>query len=265
MPARRRSRRLTASTRRTLTEGTTPAGEIRPGGRGTIGPLPGRVSNRAPKEGDVSVKAMAAVWDMDLPRDQKFILLAYADHADHEGRNIFPAVASVAQKTGYSERSVQTITRELERVGRLVADGKGPGGTRRWKLVLDLGGEVLAPGGVQPAAPGGAVAVAPEPSVTIPPSLRKERERTPDPLFDAIATVSQVDPATAGATIGKVKSVLAKAGYTPEEVLAFKRWWWQGGFRKRPPTVWQVQEQIGIVRTVPAISEAPAPVELWRD
>ena len=44
----------------------------------------------------MSVKAMSWVWDQDIPREQKFVLLAYADHADHDGGNIYPAVDTIA-------------------------------------------------------------------------------------------------------------------------------------------------------------------------
>jgi hypothetical protein len=75
--------------------------------------------------------------------------------------------------------------------------------------------------------------------------------RQRDELFDAIASICQVDPATTGASIGKVKAKLltAKPPYTPAEVEAFGKWWWgDKGMRQRPPTVWQLQEQIGVVR-----------------
>jgi len=80
--------------------------------------------------------------------------------------------------------------------------------------------------------------------------------RQPDPLFDAIAEVCHVDPATAGSSIGKVRAQLLKATppYTADEVRAFGTWWWSGGYRKRPPRVWDLQEQIGVVRT-----ERPTP------
>lgn len=72
--------------------------------------------------------------------------------------------------------------------------------------------------------------------------------RPRDALFDAIAEVCKVDPATAGSTIGKVKSALIKAvpPYTPEEVLRFGESW--PAWKDKPPTVWQLKEQIGIVR-----------------
>lgn len=76
-------------------------------------------------------------------------------------------------------------------------------------------------------------------------------EKTPRPrdlLFDAIAQVTCTDPATAGASIAKVESVLKKASppYTPEEVLAFGEQW--PAWKDKPPSLWQVKEQIGIVR-----------------
>lgn len=114
----------------------------------------------------MSVKVMGMVWDLNIGRDEKLVLLAYADHADHEGCNVYPSVKTIARKTGYSERSVQAITRNLEKAGILVADGSGPQGTNRWKVViyggadsaggcnpLHRGGEAGCTGGVQPTAP----------------------------------------------------------------------------------------------------------------
>jgi len=119
---------------------------------------------------------MGLVWDLDLPSNEKFILLAYADHADHEGRNIYPAVATIARKTGYSERSVQSLTRSLQERGLLVEDGKGPKGTNKWRYASGGGAKFAPPsdGGVQDGAQGGANGTgegvqptAPEPSLTV--------------------------------------------------------------------------------------------------
>lgn len=113
----------------------------------------------------MSVKAIGEVFDLDLPRNEKFVLLAYVDHADHNGGNIYPAVATIMRKTGYEERSVQTITRKLEQRGLLVPDGKGPKGTNKWKYPLGRGAEFAGvqketkkgrkkkQKGVQPTAP----------------------------------------------------------------------------------------------------------------
>ena len=88
---------------------------------------------------------MGLVWDTDLKPTLRFVLLAYADHADHEGKSIFPSIKLVSNKTGFSERTIQSSTRELEQMGYLIPDGQGPMGTNRWKIPLDMGGESPAP------------------------------------------------------------------------------------------------------------------------
>lgn len=83
----------------------------------------------------MSVKTMGLVWDLEpsvIDHEEKFILLAYADHADHNGENMYPSVALICRKTGYSERSVQGITRSLIDKGFLVEDGRGPHGTNKF-------------------------------------------------------------------------------------------------------------------------------------
>jgi len=133
----------------------------------------------------MSVKTMAQVWDLDLPQNEKFVLLAYADHADHDGRNIFPAVATIAKKTGYSKRSIQGITRSLEEKGYLIPDGKGPKGTNKWRFqgVQNLHPEKSAGAqsgtrGVQSTTQRGEIATAPEPSLTVKePSLTQITEK----------------------------------------------------------------------------------------
>ena len=129
----------------------------------------------------MSVKAMAWVWDQDISRDEKFVLLAYADHADHEGNNIFPAVSSIAQKTGYSKRSIQKITKTLIDHKLLIPDGKSYLQTNKYSIPI-WGGEETAPpiyrgeendikgvqnlrGGVKKTTGGGELATAPEPSL----------------------------------------------------------------------------------------------------
>ena len=94
------------------------------------------------------------------------------------------------------------------------------------------------------------------PPVPVPvPVLNKKisAEKAPrprDPLFDAIAKVCNVDPATAGSSIAKVEAALKKSEppYTPEEVNAFGVKWWEWKERTDPPTIWKLKEQIGTVR-----------------
>lgn len=104
----------------------------------------------------MSVKIMGLVWDTQLPPNERYVLLAYADHADHYGKNIYPAIRTVAAKTGYSERQVQRITGQLETKGYLVPDGAGPHGTNKW--AVPMRGDKLSPRqfvtkGVTPTSP----------------------------------------------------------------------------------------------------------------
>lgn len=143
----------------------------------------------------MSVKVMGAVWDAKLPRAQKYVLLAYADHAAHDGSSIYPSVALMMQKTGYSERSIQALTRDLEERGILVDDGSGPNGVNRWRIDLDVlvslaaggaesaGGAKNDAGGVQKTTQGGAKSApnpSSEPSVKSS-SLPSEGVATPPP------------------------------------------------------------------------------------
>jgi DnaD/phage-associated family protein len=118
---------------------------------------------------------MGLVWELpitdDFGRAEKYVLLAYADHADQNGKNIFPSIALISAKTGYEERSVQSITRTLETQGFLVPDGQGPHGTNRHCIPISRlpdGGAKISPV-VQKFAPEGIAPeeIAPEPSVEV--------------------------------------------------------------------------------------------------
>lgn len=120
----------------------------------------------------MSALVMGLVWEYPITdefgRPEKYVLLAYADHADQNGNNIFPSVELIATKTGYEERSVQSITRRLESLGLLLAKGQGPMGTNRWSipLVRTKEGVKIAPPPMQKFAPEGIApeGIAPEPS-----------------------------------------------------------------------------------------------------
>jgi hypothetical protein len=151
----------------------------------------------------MSVKVMGLVWDLTkdvIEREEKYVLLAYADHADHKGYNIYPSVPTIMAKTLYEERSVQLITRALVQKGFLVPDGKGPHGTNKWRIPLDEGGAKIAPvnfAPVQKTAERGAKPtgegvqpVAPEPSE--PPESNKEIEILEEKYWQAV--IDQIRP-----------------------------------------------------------------------
>lgn len=60
-----------------------------------------------------------------------------------------------------------------------------------------------------------------------------------DLMFDAVATITQLDPKLVGSRIAKCSNLLKKGGYVPEDVLHFLTWWKLNDFRwrqsKQPP------------------------------
>jgi len=78
----------------------------------------------------MSAKIFGLVWELELPREEKYVLLCLADHADHDGNNVYPSIGLIAWKTDYSERRIQELMRRLEhrklllRVGEQIGRGK---------------------------------------------------------------------------------------------------------------------------------------------
>lgn len=69
----------------------------------------------------MSVKWMAEVFELaGVSEADGWLLLALADHADDQGGSIFPSVARIAHKTGWSPRTVQRALRRLVARGLLV-------------------------------------------------------------------------------------------------------------------------------------------------
>lgn len=86
----------------------------------------------------MSAKILGQVWDLQLPAPKLLILLALADHADHNGNNIFPSIELVAWKTGYSETQARRIIKALVKDGILAATPR-PGRTTMYSIHLDRG------------------------------------------------------------------------------------------------------------------------------
>ena len=61
------------------------------------------------------------VWFLDIPQNEKYVLLSYADHADHEGNHVHPGLDLIAWKTGYTSRNVQKIIEKLKAKGILIS------------------------------------------------------------------------------------------------------------------------------------------------
>lgn len=86
----------------------------------------------------MSIKIMAAIWDLDLPHELSWVLMAYADHADHNGENCYPALDLIAYKTGYSRRQVSYVVAKLVAKEILIVEKPGGGRGKSTVYRIDL-------------------------------------------------------------------------------------------------------------------------------
>lgn len=204
----------------------------------------------------MSVKIMGLVWDADLPRDEKYVAIAYADHAAHDGTSIFPSVGMVSWKTGYSERSVQSITKKLIKKGILIPCGQHPRyGTNMYRIDINRlpertpyrgvqnlqGGAEFAGGGVQNATKGGANS-APKPSLNHQVNHQnKYIEPDPDKIVEiktAVAGISKT-PLWFETEEQYTNAAYALAGWEAsiEQIEKFPEWWRSNGHYSGKPAL----------------------------
>lgn len=84
----------------------------------------------------MSVKFMGIGFELALKPLETLVLLALADHSDHNGNNAYPGIDMLAWKTGLSVREVQYILRGFEKKGIAVRRRGGIG--RGHFVVYDL-------------------------------------------------------------------------------------------------------------------------------
>ena len=96
----------------------------------------------------MSGKQSGMVWDLELldsagvsKEAKKNVLLAMADHADHECKNVFPSVGLVAWKTDLSSWQVVRDIKSLVADGliKLEDENFGKYHTRNYSLTLEMG------------------------------------------------------------------------------------------------------------------------------
>ena len=81
---------------------------------------------------------MSWVWDYSRSKPtQRLVLLAIADCANDHGAEAYPSNATLAAKTGLSERGVRKAIGELEALGELEVQYKsGPHGCNRYRVLM---------------------------------------------------------------------------------------------------------------------------------
>lgn len=85
----------------------------------------------------MSVKISGQVWELSLDPIDKLVLLALADHADHEGNNVRPGNRLLIEKTGLSQPTISAKIKKFIEDGILDpqnGEDPGRGGVRAFTL-----------------------------------------------------------------------------------------------------------------------------------
>jgi len=90
----------------------------------------------------MSAKLMGQVWDLKIDHNYQLVLLALADHASDDGTSIYPGIEYLVWKTGYSERQIKRILKDLEEAALIICVSHrrgGKGHKTEWQLHLSNG------------------------------------------------------------------------------------------------------------------------------
>jgi hypothetical protein len=87
----------------------------------------------------MSIRIMGALWGARLEPRTFLVLLAMADHADHEGGNIHPGIDLLMEKTSSSRAAVYRALADLKSTGILIPESNATGGRgKRVSYRIDL-------------------------------------------------------------------------------------------------------------------------------
>jgi hypothetical protein len=140
----------------------------------------------------MSLRAIQAVWDRTATGGStRLLLLALADFADEDGLS-WPSIATLAHRTGRSERQVQRLIGYAIAAGELEADRDGGRGSSRYRLrpggqaVTERGATQMSPLGRRPRHPRGDTDDTPGVTPTTPEPSREPTEEPPSEPARAI-------------------------------------------------------------------------------
>lgn len=117
----------------------------------------------------------------------RLVLIALADKSEDDGSNCFPSVATLAQESRCSRRTVQSSLRKLEAAGRIRANGKGAKGQTNWTVVMQEGAQDS-----HPSTNGGADHDQGGRNLR-PVGAQSQRPNHPDPSIEPSSTTCDVD------------------------------------------------------------------------
>ena len=173
----------------------------------------------------MSIKLMAAAWELDIPQTEKMVLLCLCDHANDDGE-CWPSVARMARKCSVSQRTVQRAIQSLK--DKSILDWHDVPG-RSHKFTIDPR-RIVTPDTVSPLTmttkpptqchptPD---TVSPKPSITIKEPSKCNRVMKPEGVTDEVwADWKRVRKTPITATVLKrIETEAAKIGWTLAEAI----------------------------------------------
>jgi Helix-turn-helix domain len=83
-------------------------------------------------------ETQAWVWSQQLPAHEKLVALAFGNHGDGYGNDIYPCIATVVSRTGFSETTIHRIVKALIEKGILIVVSATPGQRKEYRIPVDL-------------------------------------------------------------------------------------------------------------------------------
>ncbi len=218
----------------------------------------------------MSDRARLAVYDHSIHASTRLLVMLAIANAANDAQVAWPGIDEVARNARISERQAQNVMIALEASGELYRSlGGGRRNTTRHLICCGLDEERIAQAlatwldvkseeacriaakciakmQAAKAAPAEETPVAETPANDAPPAPPKEerpkselkseskpdgKPRQRDPLFDAVAVVSVMNPALCGSRIAKAANALRKVDATPAQVSEFRTWWLSDNWR----------------------------------
>lgn len=205
----------------------------------------------------MSGRATTAVYDHSRHDASRLLVMLAIANAANDAQVAWPGIDEIARNARIGERQTQYVLRDLEASGELYrALGGGRRNTTRYLITLGLDEariaqaiaqwfDVTADDAAQVAAQCVARlnarrvepvtdAPAEEAPPSAPPKVEPKSDGKPrqrDPLFDAVAAVSVMNPALCGSRIAKAANALRKVNATPSQVSEFRTWWLSDNWR----------------------------------
>lgn len=225
----------------------------------------------------MSVRIMSLVFEnTELSSTEKLVMLALADHANDEGKSIYPSQNRLSRKTGLARPTVNRHIHSLVDKGYLKTVGyrEDRANVLELEIIVEMLGGVtlddtpLSPTVTPPVTHGDTIhhitknskhqlkgltptGVDPE-YVDVGDEFEEpkpSKKQAHNAMFDALADATELDiklRLNAG-RINRASKELREAGYTPKDVYAFKENWkqdWRYKRDKKPPAISIIQAEI---------------------